>query len=264
MDHWSGNDEYAKAFPGLRIIATAQTRDYMSRMGPRFFADEVGLDRARARLDEAIRTGKLADGSPLTPEARKQKEAGIAEAAQFVAELEATPRRLPNLTYGGELTFWSGQREVRLISATGDATGSTVLYLPASRVLVTGDVLVSPQDGNGPPPWTTNSYAITPWLESLRRMEALDVTTIVPGQGKAFHDKEYLRLTIDLFAGVIDQVHAALERGVIGVDAVIAAVNVDSLGRRYQPNAPLNPNFKQWVAALARRVYQESLDGVAR
>jgi hypothetical protein len=51
---------------------------------------------------------------------------------------------------------------------------------------------------------------------------------------------------------------------VLGVDAVIAAVDVDALGRRYQPNAPLNPNFKAWVAALSRKVYQESLDGTAR
>ena len=52
---------------------------------------------------------------------------------------------------------------------TGDATGSAVLYLPADKILVTGDVLVSPPDGEGPPPWTTNSYAIAPWLASLRR-----------------------------------------------------------------------------------------------
>src|SRR5262249_32920288 len=37
QDHWSGNDEYAKAFPGLRIVATEQTRDYMKRMGAAFF-----------------------------------------------------------------------------------------------------------------------------------------------------------------------------------------------------------------------------------
>jgi hypothetical protein len=59
-------------------------------------------------------------------------------------------------------------------------------------------------------------------------------------------------------------VHAALERGVVGVDAVIAAVDVDALGHRYTPNGPLSPNFKPWVGALARRVYQESLDGLAR
>jgi glyoxylase-like metal-dependent hydrolase (beta-lactamase superfamily II) len=28
QDHWSGNDEYAKAFPGLRIVASGETRAY--------------------------------------------------------------------------------------------------------------------------------------------------------------------------------------------------------------------------------------------
>ena len=58
-----------------------------------------------------------------------------------------------------------------------------VLYLPAEKLLVTGDVLVSPEDGQGPPPWTTNSYAITPWLASLRALRGLD-RMIVPGRGR--------------------------------------------------------------------------------
>ena len=186
QDHWSGNDEYVKAFPGLRIIATEQTRAYMSRMGPRFFVNEAegfGLAQSRKDLATAIATGKLADGSPLTPEIRARKEAAIAQADQFEAEIEALPRVLPNVVYRDEMIFWSGRREFRLMSLTGDATASTVLYLPASKVLATGDVLVSPEDGNGPPPWTTNSYAVTPWLESLRRMEALDVKVDRSGPG---------------------------------------------------------------------------------
>src|SRR5215208_7212937 len=30
QDHWSGNDEYVKAYPGLQIIATTETRDFMT------------------------------------------------------------------------------------------------------------------------------------------------------------------------------------------------------------------------------------------
>src|SRR5688500_18374931 len=39
QDHWSGNDEYVKAYPGLQIIATTETRGYMKRMGSKFFED---------------------------------------------------------------------------------------------------------------------------------------------------------------------------------------------------------------------------------
>ena len=266
QDHWSGNDEYAKAFPGLRIVSSAETRAYMSRMGPRFFVDELGefgLEGMRAELAKAIEAGKLGDGSPLTPEIRARKEASIATASQFAREVEAVPRVLPNLVYGNEMTFWSGRRELRLMSMTGDATGSTVLYLPGNKILVTGDVLVSPEDGNGPPPWTTNSYAVTPWLESLRRLEALDADVIVPGQGPAMHDKTYLVRTIALFAGIIDQVHVGLERGLVKAKEVQAAVNVDEIGRAYFPGAALSEEFHLVVAFFAKKAMQEALDGAA-
>jgi cyclase len=264
QDHWSGNDEYVKAFPGLRIVASYETRAYMSRMAPGFFVgslEQIGLPQRREELATAVRTGRLKDGAALTAEARGRMEADIATREQFVAEVKALPRVLPNQAFREEMTFWSGGRELRLMSVTGDATGSTVLYLPGSRVLATGDVLVSPEDGHGPPPWTTNSYAITPWIESLRRLEALDARVVVPGQGPAMRDKTYLRRTIELFSAVVAQVHRALESGRFRLEDVQSAVNVDSIGAEYHPGSPLGEEFRTWVATLTRKAMQEALDG---
>ncbi|MGZ7079278.1 MAG: MBL fold metallo-hydrolase, partial [Thermoanaerobaculia bacterium] len=267
MDHWSGNAEYVKVFPGIQIIATAETRDYMKRMGSGFFADSAGggLARARTALAEAIKTGKLSDGTVLTDELRRQKEQSIAETENFAKEVAAIPRVLPNMAFRDSLVFWRGAREFRLFTVTGDATGSAAMYLPAEKLLVTGDALVGPEEGPGPPPWTTNSYSIAPWLASLREFDALDTNIIVPGQGPAFHDKRFLKLTIDLYASIIDQVHAALERGVFKLDDVQAAVNVDSIGVQYTPGAatPGEP-FKRLVTARVKKAYQESLDGVMK
>ena len=266
QDHWSGNGEYAKAFPGLRIVSTAQTRAFMSHMGPKFFVDETsgGANQERAALAEAIKSGKLPDGSPLTAEERARRERDLVIADQFTAEVAALPRVLPNLVYESELAFWSGQREFRLISVTGDASASTVLYLPGEKLLVTGDALVSPEDGAGPPPWTTTTYNISRWLDSLRRLDTLDANIIVPGQGPAQHDKAYLRRTIELFAAVIDQVHAALDRGLVKLADVQAAVDVDRIGLQYTP-AATKPDaaFHQWVGILSKKAMQESLDGAA-
>jgi cyclase len=186
QDHWSGNDEFLKAWPGLQIIATTETRNYMKRMPGGFFAGSLvrAVNNSRAALDSAIRSGKLADGSALTAEARRIQEKEIEETASFEGEVRALPRVLPNMAFRDTLVFWSGGREFRLMSGTGDATASALMYLPAEKILVTGDVLVAQESGEGPPPWTTNSFSITPWLETLRRMEALDVTTIVPGRGR--------------------------------------------------------------------------------
>lgn len=264
MDHWSGNPEYVRAFPDVQIIATAETRDYMKRMGSGFFADSInrGLKQSRAALEAAIQSGVRSDGTPLTPAARSQVEREIEETAGFFQETSDLPRVLPNLVFRDSLTFWKGRREFRLWSATGDATGSAVLYLPAEKLLVTGDVLVGPEEGAGPPPWTTNSYSISPWLASLQSLAALDVRVIVPGQGPAFRDKAYLNLTVTLFASIIEQVHAALERGLFKLEDVQAAVDVDSLAVQYTPGAAKpSPDFKRLVTTLVRKVYQESLDG---
>src|SRR5262249_38318645 len=146
-------------------------------------------------------------------------------------------------------------------SVTGDATASTVLYLPGRRVLVTGDVLVSPEDGKGPPPWTTNSYSVTPWLETLRRLDALELDAIVPGQGPTMHDRTDLRRTIQLFAAVLDQVHAALERGEYSLEKVQASVAVDDIGRAYAPGTPLSEDFRLWKQYFSKKAMQEALDG---
>ena len=266
QDHWSGNDEYAKAFPGLRIIATEKTRDFMSRMPSNYFAAQVGNagKRMKTQLEEATKTGKLADGKPLTPEARAQMESDIAMVDQATAEAAAIPRVLPNLVYRDEMRFWSGQREFRLLSVTGDATASTILFLPGSRILATGDALVSPEDGKGPPPWTTNSYDVTPWLESLRRMDALNPARIVPGQGPTMNDQAYLERTIELYAAIISQVQAALARGLITEDEVRKAVDVDRIGLAYTPDTGLAESFPGWVTSLTRKAMQEAQDGAAR
>ena len=174
-DHWTGNEVYAQAFPGLRVVATATTRDIMKHVAPAWPAVFAArLNRQRAALDTAVRTGKQADGSPLTADARREAEAEITHFAEFSAEMSRVKRVLPNTVYGDSLTLFEGGREIRLVSLSGDAEASTVVYLPKERVLLTGDLLVHPIQ------WDPNSYRIAPWLASLRAIRALDPAVVVP------------------------------------------------------------------------------------
>lgn len=264
MDHWMGNAAYADAFPGLQIIATTETRDYMARLPLEFFVNSAGAVRAKAALDTALAKGKLADGSPLTPERRKELETNLAESSALGSELAGTRQVLPTVTFDGGMRFWRGSREFRLFSVTGDASGSTVLYLPRERILATGDALVRREDGTGAQPWTTNSYKISPWLTSLRFMEGLDAGVIVPGQGPALHDKTHLQMTIALYDTIIRQVHAALERGATRLDQVTAAVKLEDIRQRFTGgDTTLNARFDGLAGALIRKVAQEARDGIA-
>jgi len=264
MDHWMGNAAYADAYPGLQIVATTETRGYMSRLPLQFFLNSAGAVGAKAALDTAIATGKLADGSPLTAESRRQLESSLAESTALANELSNTRQVLPTVTFHDSMSIRRGGREFRLFSATGDASGSAVLYLPAERILATGDVLVRQEGGAGAQPWTTNSYKISPWLASLRAMERLDVGVIVPGQGPALPDKTYLRMTIVLFDSIIRQVHVALERGATRLEQVQAAVKLDDIRQQFtRGDSTQNARFDGLAAALIRKVAQEARDGLA-
>jgi glyoxylase-like metal-dependent hydrolase (beta-lactamase superfamily II) len=248
----------------LQIIATIETRNYMARLPSEFFLNSAGAQRAKAALDSAVASGRLADGSPLTTERRTQLERRLATSTALANDLASNRQVLPTVTFEDSMRFWRGGREFRLFSATGDASGSTVLFMPAERILVTGDVLVRQEAGEGAQPWTTNSFQISPWLASLRGMEALDVGIIVPGQGPALPDKTYLRLTITLFDSIIRQVHAALERGAVRFDQVQAAVKLDDIRQQFtRGDSTQSARFDAVATTLMRKVVQEARDGIA-
>ncbi|PWT89369.1 MAG: hypothetical protein C5B55_11530 [Blastocatellia bacterium] len=58
-DHWSGNEVYAQAFPGVEIIATEQTREYMQNVANEFpVRFNAEATRLRAAFEKEIATGK--------------------------------------------------------------------------------------------------------------------------------------------------------------------------------------------------------------
>lgn len=263
MDHWSGNEVYADSFPGVQIVATYATRSYMARMPAPFFANMPGLEAARVRLDSALARGTFSDGEPVTEARVEAIRANHREVAVFEREILDTRRVLPNTTYTDSLTLTSGGREFRLYSMTGDAAGSTVLYLPEERILVTGDVLVRRGDGRGSQPWTMNSFAVSEWLEALRKLESFDAAIIVPGQGPALYDGEFLRTTRELYETLITQAHAALEEGAVKLTDVRSRVDVDAIRLRFtEGEADLDLNFEAVVMALLGKIVQEAHDGV--
>jgi cyclase len=232
MDHWMGNAEYARAFPGVRFVATTQTRFFMEHMPLEFFVNMVANDTSPA--------GK-----------------------QMAAELRETKLVLPTLTYADSMTLWAGGRELHLYSMVGDATGSAVLFLPAERILASGDVLVRSEDNRGGQPWTTNSDKITPWLTSLRRLAAFDARITVPGQGAALRDPVYLNRSIELYDAIISQVHRAMRGGAARLDQVMPQVDLKRIRTEFTADDPaLNAGFDRVTTRLIQRVFQEAHDGL--
>jgi cyclase len=258
-DHWSGNEVYAAAFPGLQIIATEQTLHFMQATAnawPLRFRAE--LNSRQAAFDKELSTGKQDDGSVLTPEQRQQDEDDLVTYKSFVDEAAGLHRTYPTLVYPERLTLYYGGREFRFMNVTGDADGTTVLYLPKEKVLITGDAVSYPIPYVAPPPGRQ--------LHSLRDLAQLDVDVIVPGHGPAFRDKQFLNLEIELLESVVNAVHDALQKGTLTLAEVQKEVQkivaVEELREKFTHNdADLETRFRSRVAAIVELSIREQRDG---
>lgn len=252
-DHWSGNEVYAQAFPGLEIIATEQARQFMLNVAnawPARFSAE--LKKRQKEFEE--QTKKDQPGTAPTPEQRRQIEDDLQNYKSFVDEALALHRIYPSLTYVDKLTLNHGGREFRFISVTGDAEGTTVLYLPKEKILITGDAVSYPIPYITPPP--------TRQAQSLRALSQLDVDVIIPGHGPAFHDKNYLNQEMELLESVTHGVRDALQKGMLTLDEVQKAVTADELREKFAHGDPdLEARFRQRVRDLVEIAIREQRDG---
>ena len=241
-DHWSGNDVYARAFPGLQIIATSATRDYMAR--------------TTRSMRYVLRKGLTAHQQEASGASSGQNErAALRLEEQFVAEFDKLQVVLPNVTFDGRLVLREDGRELELLTLFGDASSVAVAYLPREKVLLAGDVVVYPL------PYTPNGYLISRWLASLRSIRAMDVAAIVPGHGPVLKDHGYLDLLIELLSQVTEQVEHALEAGVLTAD-LPQTVRLGPVGEKFRAHTQVSEaDLNDFTQELIAKVAQESRDG---
>jgi cyclase len=256
-DHWSGNEVFAEAFPKLEIIATEPSRQYMlalAKSWPPVWTER--LSKAQADLDTAVSTGKQADGAPLTAEQRRKDEEDVRLLRDWVAELLKVKRTYPTLTYGDQLTLRHGGREFHFMSMVGDATGTTVLYLPKEKILATGDAVAYPI------PDSNINLPLSQLDKSLRTLAQFDADVIIPGHGPAIHDKNFLNLETGLLESVISQTDQIVQQGVMTVDEMQKIVNVESFRLKFtRDDKDLNAEFKKSVDRMVESASREARDG---
>jgi cyclase len=150
-DHTFGN----QLVPGAEIIASKAC------------AEEMIHDGGAKRLAEMKR-----DAKPTSAAGKFLQEIF----APF--DFDGIDVTMPTLTFEGELTRRVGSKTVRLIQVGPAHTGGDVIaYVPADRVLFTGDMLFI----NGHPIiW---AGPVGNWIKACQLMLDLDVETIVPGHG---------------------------------------------------------------------------------
>jgi len=253
-DHWSGNEVFAAANPGLEIIATEKERDFMLNTAAFWspYLTRALADEEKA-VAEQLASGKTTEGEPLTPESRKKIELELQQVRDMVGEQLKVKRTFPTLTYSDRMTMRHGGREFQFISVTGDAAGTTVLYLPKERILITGDAVSYPLPYYTPP--------LSEHAKSLRQLAALDPAIVVPGHGPAFRDTTYMLLEAELFEDVLKQTRTALRGGAVTIDEVQAKVDFSAFRDRFaRGDAAIARQFPAFTKGMVRKAYIELRD----
>ena len=169
-DHVFGNAVFA---PETEIYATARTREIMSEKTAADMAEFS--QRWPEQLKEWAESARLA-----TDEAQRLDFLdGVRFAQAIINTLPQLKLRLPDHTFTERLEFKGAQRAAAFVTYGGGHTDSDAfLYLPAERIIFTGDLLVVKNhpgmDGGHP----------GEWLKILAQIKARDPLFLIPGHGE--------------------------------------------------------------------------------
>ena len=89
----------------------------------------------------------------------------------------------PNMTLADKMALYRGDREIQvLFFGRGHTGGDVVVYLPAEKILFSGDLLLERM------PFMGDGY-LHDWVQTLENLKSLDFDTVVPGHGRPFSDR---------------------------------------------------------------------------
>jgi cyclase len=204
-DHVFGNHVYKDAFPGLHIIAQDYTKAEADRRNPYTLAHYQGpggkqvLEMLRKQAETGI---DLASGKPLQGYDATHAKIDFAECMPHFAAAERTRLVSPDLTYSESLTLALGGTVIKLLHFEGHTAGDTVVYLPKSKVLITGDLVIAPVPYGG-------DDITEKLIGSLETLMAMHASVIVPGHGEVEFDNAYMQLEHDCLASLMAQADVA-------------------------------------------------------
>lgn len=242
-DHWYGTEVYTAAFPDVKVIAHERTRALMA--GPAIEFNRPGIEQ---QLPGYV--GMLEKRAQTDPKIQP-----LAEEDRFFLEQKKNAHLvLPNTTYSDHMDLDLGGRKVRVLHDDRAITpGDTFLYLPAEKVVITGDLLVNPIT------FGLSSYP-TGWLRTLEGIDKLDAAVFVPGHGEPLRDKTLLHATMAVLRELLKAGKDAKRRG---LDADQAKEEVlprlhDLMVSMTKDDPKLNDQFRLYLVDWTmHRVYDE-------
>ena len=253
-DHWAGNAEFAKAYPGVQVIAHEFTATMLESRKESFRGEACRKDLTDSSkpLRDMVAAGHRPDGTPFTDSTRYRLERFIEATDAQMPECDIMAYRGVDRRMTDSLTVDLGGRQVKLrFLGRGNTAGDVVAYLPDSKTLLTGDLVVFPF------PFATESY-VTEWAAVMRTIERMDLTRIVPGHGPLMTNTEYVRDVADVLESISRQAKAAYQPGMTA-DQLREKIDLTAFSDRFaHGDAFIRANFDaQMKGSAIDRMWQE-------
>ena len=126
--------------------------------------------------------------------------------------------RLPEITLSHRMTLYLGDHTFRLIHMTGHTPYNLAVHVPEERTVFTSDNV------NLGMPIFFNAVP-DKWLDSLKRLDELDVDIVVPGHGEVCGKEAFSQMSRKV-EDWLDAVSTAINRG-LGVKETIEEISRD-------------------------------------
>jgi len=166
----------------------------------------------------------------------QDKASEIGRFPRLFRSVESVPPGLtwPTITFTGKMTLWLGKLEVQLLQlGRGHTKGDTVVWLPAERILFSGDLVE--YDAT---PYAGDAY-FTDWPATLDNIAALEPAKLVPGRGRALQTEAEVAAGLEGTRAFVADLFAAVKSG--------AAAGKDLRAVYRETIDKLRPRYGHWV-----------------
>lgn len=159
----------------------------------------------------------------------------IINSRQFGLRIEWPTKPIrPHVTYADQMRLLVGGRILELHHALGETDDHTWVFLPAERVLFTGDLFIwaAPNAGN---PQKVQRYVIE-WATALRAMAAKKPALLLPGHGLPIFGENRVQTALTEAAEYLETIHShavqSMNKGATIYEALASLSIPERLRRR--------------------------------
>ena len=236
-DHTDGNQVFG---PEVQIIGHVNARKAIVD-GVLQARLELALSDLPATID-ALQSRVAAEQDPTR---RAELEQQLAVRQAFGEQLRETVPTPPNVTLTDRVTIYSGDREIQIIHpGPGHSVGDLLVYLPAERVIMTGDFWEGSRTG------ALRFGFHDLWADNLEPLKDMDFEHVIGGHGGPFTGKETIGYFQAFLRDLWEQTKALHDQNVPVADA---AMRVDLTKHQEHYANIRTPGFEERTIA---RIYQ--------